>query len=294
MLSEPSHEQIEIKKVFNVLRANVIRSRTTFTVIFLTIYKQIIFDKEDKQDVDMEISAFLQNEIRQTDLFFKLSNPSEWCLILQNGEKEASVFLRRLFLDVKNKKISLFEKYEVSFSASVAEIGNSDGTFEEMIENSRIALEDSLSKGPWQIEYITAFKKRQLEEIKISILEENDVFRQALCTTLENLTLEHFEVNIRTFQDGYEFLNSDWFTSSHTHLIIMNDILPRQNGLDVLHEIRKLPNNKRFIIYMMTKRKSEEDMIYAYESGVDNYLIKPFNLRLFEGQLKRAFERLLT
>jgi DNA-binding response OmpR family regulator len=45
---------------------------------------------------------------------------------------------------------------------------------------------------------------------------------------------------------------------------------------------------------MMTKRSSEEDMIYAYESGVDSYFIKPFNLRLLEIEVKRTFERLYT
>ena len=29
-------------------------------------------------------------------------------------------------------------------------------------------------------------------------------------------------------------------------------------------------------------------MLYAYENGVDQYLFKPFNLRLFEAQVKRV------
>ncbi|MGV3465583.1 MAG: hypothetical protein ACO1OT_09855, partial [Heyndrickxia sp.] len=31
------------------------------------------------------------------------------------------------------------------------------------------------------------------------------------------------------------------------------------------------PNNRRFTIFMMTKMNSEENMIYAYEKGVDDY-----------------------
>ncbi len=72
----------------------------------------------------------------------------------------------------------------------------------------------------------------------------------------------------------------------------MNDILPRKNGLNVLHTLRQMANQKKFIIYMMTNRKSQGDMIYAYESGVDEYLIKPFDLNLFQAQLKRTFARL--
>jgi DNA-binding response OmpR family regulator len=43
---------------------------------------------------------------------------------------------------------------------------------------------------------------------------------------------------------------------------------------------------------MMTNRKSQGDMNYAYESGVDEYLIKPFDLNLLQAQLKRTFARL--
>jgi DNA-binding response OmpR family regulator len=123
-------------------------------------------------------------------------------------------------------------------------------------------------------------------------LEENAIFRNALYRTIDNINLDNFEVEIKEFEDGYEFLESNWYLSNQTHLIIMNDILPRQSGLDVLHRIRALPNNKRFIVFMMSKRSSEEDMIYAYESGADNYYIKPFNLRLLEVEIKRTFERL--
>lgn len=293
LLSEYLFNEKQMTRFFNVLKANVVRSRTTISAIFLTIYDKSIFDNEDMHQVDEEITLFLQSKIRQTDLLFKLSNPFEWCVILsQSREEEANAFLQRLSLVVKNNADSIFNLNDISFSASVAEIGNNDVEFGELIKNGREALAQSLNKVEWHTEYVVVYKKRKMEQVKISILEENNIFRNVLQTTIENLTVNHFQLEIKTFQDGYEFLQSDWFSSSHTHIIIMNDILPRKNGLEVLHTIRKLPNNKRFIVYMMTKRKTEEDMIYAYENGVDEYLSKPFNLRLFESQLKRTFERL--
>ncbi|HHW38050.1 MAG TPA: response regulator [Bacillales bacterium] len=291
LLNEYVLNEKQMTRFFDVLKANVVRSRTVISAIFLTVYDQSIFQEEDISHVEEEITLFLQSKIRQTDLLFKLSNRFEWCIILsQSGEDEANAFLQRLFLSVKNKAISLL--YDISFSASIAEIGNSDVSFEKLIASGREALAASLNQWEWHIEYIESHKERNMEKIKISILEENDIFRNVLQTTLEKLTVHHFQLDIKTFPDGYEFLHSEWFSSSHTHIIIMNDILPRKNGLEVRHKIRKLPNNKRFIIFMMTKRKSEEDMIYAYENGVDEYIIKPFNLRLFEAQLKRTFGRL--
>ena len=293
LLSEYILDKRHMAQFFNVLKANVVRSRTTISAIFLTIYDQAIFKEEEIDQAQKDITVFLQTIIRQTDLLFKLSNQFEWCIILaKSGEEEANAFFQRLSSIVKSKDISVFNMYDISFSASVAEIGNKDVEFEELIENGLEALAYSLNKGAWQIEYVYSHKERNMEKIKISILEENDIFRHVLYSSLESLSVKQFQLDIKTFQDGYEFLQSEWYSSSHTHIIIMNDILPRKNGLDVLHTIRKLPNNKRFTIFMMTKRKMEEDMIYAYEHGVDEYLIKPFNLRLFEAQMKRTFERL--
>ncbi|MDR7855223.1 response regulator [Tissierella sp.] len=295
MLSEYSFDQAISGRLFNALREHVVRSRTTITAVFLGIYDETIFNTGEILDIEKKLMDFLETKIRKTDFIFKLSNQSQWFIILsQSGEKEATAFLQRLYSDIKNHGIPLLENKEISFSSSVAEIGNNDGAFEELLKDGNGFLNHSLAKGPWQIEYITAYKKRPMEKVRVSILEENEIFRNVLHTTLENLSIEDFEIDIRDFQDGYEFLQSDWYISSHTHIIIMNDILPRQNGLEVLHKIRMLPNSKRFIVYMMTKRNSEEDMIYAYESGVDNYLIKPFNLRLFEVQVKRTFKRLWT
>ena len=106
------------------------------------------------------------------------------------------------------------------------------------------------------------------------------------------MVISNVTLDIRTFVDGYEFLQSDWYKSAHPHIIIMNDILPRKNGIEVLHTIRRMPNQKKFTIYMMTARNSQTDMINAYEAGVDGYLIKPFDLRLFEAELRRTFARL--
>ncbi|NLM18707.1 MAG: response regulator [Clostridiaceae bacterium] len=294
LLSEYLFEHaVTAKQFFNVLRTHVVRSRTAITAVFLGLYNVNEFDIDEMPETEEKTTDFLKHEIRKSDCVFKFYRQFRWFIILsQTGEREAAAFLRRLYISVKNKGFPGLEGREFLFSASVAEIGNDDGTFEELIAEGMSTLAESLSKGPEQIEFITTFKKRPLEMIRVSILEENAIFRNVLYRTLENLDLDHFEMEIKTFQDGYEFLESDWHLSSHTHLIIMNDILPRESGLDVLHKVRMLPNNKKFIVFMMTKGSSEEDMIYVYESGADNYFIKPFNLRLLEVEIKRTFERL--
>ena len=271
----------QIKDFFNVLKANVVRSRTTITAVFLSAsFKRLGFQQED-------LTSYLGSKIRKTDFLFELKEPHKWCIILsQSGEEEAQAFLNRLFADT-NIVSSL------TLSATIIEIGNNRVEFEELLEVGNRAIDEVMSTGsPFEVTYISQFKEKDIEKIKVSILEENEIFRNVLSSSMENMNVDMFELEIKAFSNGYDFLESNWYRSSHTHIIIMNDILPRKNGLEVLHMVKQLPNEQRFITYMMTKKKSEEDMLYAYEIGVDEYLIKPFNIRLFEAQIRRTFERL--
>lgn len=275
----------QMKYFFDVLKATVVRQRTTMTACFVAIQNLENIHKEAQQKTVKEFTEYLKTKIRQTDLLLKLEKTFEWCILLpQSGEEETKAFLGRLYSDMKKEN-------EMIIGASVAEIGNDKVTYEQLMEEGHASLLKSIKQGAWHIEYIADFKQKDAELVKVSILEENEIFSNVLKASLEGLAIDHFNLTVNVFKDGYAFLESGFYQSGHTHIVIMNDILPRKNGLEVLHTIRQLPNNKKFTIFMMTKKKSEADMLYAYEKGVDEYLVKPFNLRLFEAQIKRTFER---
>jgi len=274
--------------VFQLLKANVFRSRTTLSIILLKIDNQVTTINDD---VERDVSQFLQSKIRGSDIIVKLSAPSEWCIFLSpSGEEEAIAFIQRLFNSAKDKDNMLFQSNDISLSAVIAEIGNSRAALDEVFQNGRDLLLNEQEL--WAIKYVSKFKEKDVEKIRVSIIEDDNIFQKVLHLALSKLPIKQFNLEIKTFSDGYEFLKSDWYRSSHTHLIIMNDILPKKNGFEVLHALKNMPNHKRFITFMMTKKKVEEDMLYAYENGVDQYLFKPFNLRLFEAQIKRVLARL--
>ncbi|WP_026462629.1 response regulator transcription factor [Adhaeribacter aquaticus] len=57
-------------------------------------------------------------------------------------------------------------------------------------------------------------------------------------------------------------------------LIILDVILPQQNGLEVCKQIRE--NNAVVPILMLTALGNTEDKIRGLDSGADDYLVKPF------------------
>ncbi|QGG52945.1 response regulator [Lysinibacillus pakistanensis] len=284
-------KESDIPPFFDVLKANIIRSHMELTVIFLKATVSNSQKNSMIEDLEEQIAHFLVSEVRNTDMLFRLEGSLRWGILLtQNGEEEGNAFLKRIFQLVKSKDSPFKIDLAFTLQGIIAEVKNDQVIFEDLI-GKQFDVFSQLTE-PWEIEKVTSFKTQPMERVKVSILEENVIFGEVLELTVQKMVVDHFQLETKVFSDGHEFLQSDWYLSGHTHIVIMNDILPRKNGLNVLHTLRQMANQKKFIIYMMTNRKSQGDMIYAYESGVDEYLIKPFDLNLFQAQLKRTFARL--
>lgn len=279
----------DIIPLFDVLKANIIRSHMELTVIFLKATISDPYQNNLIEDVEEQIAHFLVSKVRNTDMLFRLEGSLRWGILLpQNGEEEGKAFLNRIFQLVKSGNAP--SNLAFTLQGIIVEVKNDQVMFDDLIAK-QFEVFSQLSE-PWEIEVVTGYNSQPIERVKVSILEESVIFSEVLELTLQKMIVDHFHLETKVFSDGHEFLQSDWYLSGNTHIVIMNDILPRENGLNVLHTLRKMANQKKFIIYMMTNRKSLEDMIYAYESGVDEYLIKPFDLSLFQAQLQRTFARL--
>lgn len=124
-------------------------------------------------------------------------------------------------------------------------------------------------------------------EIDIFILEPDALFRKIIQRVIKDIETDK-NINIYIYEDGYEFIK-DVKNVNNFSLYIVNDILPKKNGLEVASHIRKFDD--RSIIYFMTRSETEEDMLYALNLGVDNYFVKPFNLKLFQSIIKNRIIR---
>jgi len=264
----------EVGYVYELLKANVVRGRRTMSLVLIRV------DGGQQND---RLCVRLVQSVRRTDVVFAPGREGECGLLLpQSGKEEASAFLRRFAGE--------YDGGTAGIRAAVLEIRHPDPSFEQALELGRTGLVQT-EESEW-IRFVESGLGRPAETVKVSVLDPDPLFREALSMSIGSLHVPSVTLEVRTFGDGLELLESGWTASWHPHLVILNDVLPKQNGLDVLHALRKMPNEQKFTVLMMTRRNSEEDMIYAYESGADEYLIKPFPLRLFEAQVGRLLARL--
>src|SRR5205807_3914940 len=76
-------------------------------------------------------------------------------------------------------------------------------------------------------------------------------------------------------------------------LVLLDLLLPKRDGLDVLAEIRKVRPTLPVII--LTARGSEDDRVRGLKMGADDYVVKPFSARELlarvEAVLRRSVDR---
>jgi DNA-binding response OmpR family regulator len=103
--------------------------------------------------------------------------------------------------------------------------------------------------------------------VRILIIEDETKVAKAL---REGLEAEHYEVTIAaTGEDGF-FLASQ----RAYDLLLLDLLLPRRDGIDVLATLRKCGNQTPVLV--LTAKDAVEDRVMGLDQGADDYLTKPF------------------
>jgi len=82
------------------------------------------------------------------------------------------------------------------------------------------------------------------------------------------------------------------FEAEDYTLIILDLNLPYMNGIDLCQEIRK--NNQKIPIIMLTALGTTEDKLKGFDSGADDYLIKPFEFKELLARIRALLKRVST
>ena len=78
--------------------------------------------------------------------------------------------------------------------------------------------------------------------------------------------------NIIKAYDGEEAIQK--VNENEIHLIILDIMMPKKDGLQTLEEIRK---NKTIPVIMLSAKSEDYDKISGLDLGADDYITKPFN-----------------
>jgi len=120
---------------------------------------------------------------------------------------------------------------------------------------------------------------------KILVIEEDRSLIEVLENNLNNSGYEVF-----CAYDGQSGLNQA--RSVNPDLIILDAVLPVVDGVEVCRELRAVAATRETPIMMLTTTKSEEtDQLIGYSSGADDYVEKPFSVRVLMERMKSLLLR---
>lgn len=92
--------------------------------------------------------------------------------------------------------------------------------------------------------------------------------------------------NIIECSDGDEGLSQ--FTYSKVDLVILDIMMPKVDGITVLETIRKVSSVP---VILLTAKSQEEDKLFGYEMGADDYITKPFSPKVLVAKVKALLKR---
>ena len=127
----------------------------------------------------------------------------------------------------------------------------------------------------------------QKSTLNISVIDDDIIIRSLLAQILESITIDNFELNIKVFENGPSFLNSEHAKEDVNHFLILDGIMPDMDGLEVLQKVKQGKNAHRYKVLMLTGRKSKDEIERALKLGADDYVTKPFNVTELQARIER-------
>jgi len=117
---------------------------------------------------------------------------------------------------------------------------------------------------------------------KILIVEDDPVnakFLSAQCDT------RNFENKVAgSGEEAIELLDSEDFD-----LVLLDVILPKMSGFEVLEHIRKSKDPNELPVIIVSGKEKAEDTVRGLELGANDYIVKPINMKIANARIDTQF-----
>lgn len=105
---------------------------------------------------------------------------------------------------------------------------------------------------------------------KILLAEDEEVLRMLVVDTLED---EGYEIDEAC--DGQEAI--ELIKENEYDLILLDYMMPVYTGLEVIQQVRELPEKKHMKIMMLSAKSQQADQQRVLEAGADYFMAKPYS-----------------
>jgi two-component system phosphate regulon response regulator PhoB len=104
---------------------------------------------------------------------------------------------------------------------------------------------------------------------RVLVVDDDHDIRELVSVMLEAVDLVVTAVS--SAEDAIARINADTYD-----LLVLDWNLPRMSGLELCRHIRREPAHADLPVLFLTANAASQDMVEAFASGADDYLVKPF------------------
>ena len=118
-----------------------------------------------------------------------------------------------------------------------------------------------------------------MPNIKVLIVDDSPTMRRILVNTV----IKAGYPNLQEAEDGRDALAK--MMAGKFDLLMTDWNMPNMCGLELVQAVRADANLKGIPILMVTTRNLKEDIIIAIKSGVNGYIVKPFDAKTLNAKI---------
>lgn len=118
----------------------------------------------------------------------------------------------------------------------------------------------------------------------IYLVEDDESIRELVVYTLKSQGMD---------ARGFEKPSLFWkeLEKEIPSLILLDIMLPEEDGISILKKLRARPDTRKVPIIMLTARGSEYDTVMGLDSGADDYIPKPFRMMELISRIRARLRR---
>ena len=118
----------------------------------------------------------------------------------------------------------------------------------------------------------------------IYIVEDDNSIRELVTYTLNSQGMEAI---------GFSCPSAFWDAMAQTkpRLVILDIMLPEEDGLSILKKLRKSADTRRLPVILLTAKNTEFDTVLGLDSGTDDYIAKPFRMMELLSRIRALLRR---
>lgn len=119
---------------------------------------------------------------------------------------------------------------------------------------------------------------------RIFLLEDDDSIRKLVIYALGSQGYE---------AQGFDRPSDFWkaMEGPQPTLVLLDIMLPEEDGFSILEKLRAAPATKRLPIIMLTAKGSEYDIVRGLDIGADDYIPKPFRMMELLSRIRALLRR---